>query len=180
MLYYEILPGEYDLVLDMVDDGLCKRFLEERTFEEKTIQVKCVNLKKKQKYKEDLFASAFCPPIVSEDMKRFIEENDGFNHKNIQLIETEVVNYDTEKKYFIMNIMDIVDCIDDESSVYEDSRVGRYEWSRIYIKTRLDKTKADGHDIFRLKGDPHALFISERFYNEFKKLKSRCLDLYRQ
>jgi hypothetical protein len=71
------------------------------------------------------------------------------------------------KPFEILNVLDSVDCIDEERSEFikwtpEDGRADKVGEYRMFVSMKLDPHKAKGHHLFRLKGWEIALIASER------------------
>ncbi|MDY7807758.1 imm11 family protein [Burkholderia stagnalis] len=69
------------------------------------------------------------------------------------------------EKYEVLNVLDIVDCVDEENSYFtrwtiEDGRPERVGDYRISL-LRIDPARAKGHHLFRVKGWNIALICSE-------------------
>ncbi|CAG9241909.1 conserved hypothetical protein [Burkholderia diffusa] len=76
------------------------------------------------------------------------------------------------EKYEVLNVLDIVDCVDEDNSYFSrwtiddgrPERVGDYKISLL----RIDPDRAIGHDLFRVKGWNIALICSERVKNHLE------------
>ncbi len=75
--------------------------------------------------------------------------------------------------YEVLNVLDIVDCVDEDHSEFslwtaEDGRpdrIGDYRMSLL----RIDPKRAEGHDLFRVKGWTIALICSEKIKDCLEK-----------
>lgn len=104
-------------------------------------------------------------PIVSELIAKTIINH---NPSDIELIEVKV-NMKTNLKYYFLNILNNIDCIDLEKSTY-----------KLYIpdvilfdsieKLVIDTLKIK-NDIFRIKGLLYKIVVSETLKNELENLK---------
>ena len=113
--------------------------------------------------------------------EKFVECLKTVGEKNYQLLP--IVVYPGEKPYYILNILNLIDCVDRENSVY---RLFTEEYGRpdllgkfyTFTKMILDESKIpkDVH-IFRLKGYEIAFFITNELASVFKKNKIKGFDL---
>jgi len=92
---------------------------------------------------------------------------------DVQLLPIKVINKDTgveTDKYFVVNVLSLVDALDLENSVY--TYFGDGEEKRLSVmRYGIDGEKAAGHNIFRLEGSPFSVFVSDKFYKTYKKNK---------
>lgn len=85
----------------------------------------------------------------------------------VQAIPVEIDGVD--EPYEILNVLDVVDCVDEEKSEFsmcprwtaEDGRPDKVEDYRI-DNLRIDPIRANGHELFRTKGWSVGLVCSER------------------
>ncbi|APJ04187.1 imm11 family protein [Silvanigrella aquatica] len=111
-------------------------------------------------------------PYINEN---FIECLKNVGEKNYQLIPVSVLP--EEKTYYILNILNMIDCVDREKSKFtlwteEDNRpdiLGDYHSFDEMILDR--KLVPEGVHIFRLKGYEVITVITKELLNEFKKKK---------
>jgi hypothetical protein len=113
--------------------------------------------------------------------ERFIECLKALGETNYQLIPISVLP--EEKPYFILNILNIIDCVDREKSKYrlwteEDERPDRLGDFHVFDEMILDRNKVpkDVH-IFRLKGFDLPVFITNKLADEFEKNKIKGFSL---
>ncbi|MDP2226817.1 MAG: hypothetical protein Q8J78_05015 [Moraxellaceae bacterium] len=86
-----------------------------------------------------------------------------FSGTSLQLLHSTVDG--TKNAYDIVNVCDLVDCIDESSSQYlkwssadgRPEKIGQY---RMITSLRIDPSRASGHHLFRLVGWPVALIVS--------------------
>jgi len=111
----------------------------------------------KLKLLEEDLVCAGNPQIVSEELKRLIEEYDA---GCAQFFETEITNYKARKKYFVMHVVKTVDAgwQGKHGSLVVGEKVGK-----------------DDH-VFRLANDTLAHFVSERFMKEYEKRKLKGMS----
>lgn len=92
---------------------------------------------------------------------------------NFQLIP--IVVYPGEKPYYILNILNIIDCVDRENSIFRlitegDERPDLLGEFYTFDKMILDRTKVPKDvRIFRLKGYNLPVFVTKELAEEFKK-----------
>lgn len=123
-----------------------------------------IDLKKNKGKVRNYIGNLYSLPIVSELIAKTIM-NDNFN--DIELIEVKV-NMKTDLKYYFLNILNVIDCIDLEKSIY-----------KLYIpdiilfdsidRLVIDTTKIK-NDIFRIKGLLYKIIVSEKLKNELENL----------
>lgn len=123
-----------------------------------------IELKKNKGIVKNYIENLYSLPIVSELIAKTIM-NDNFN--DIELIEVKV-NMKTDLKYYFLNILNVIDCIDLEKSIY-----------KLYIpdiilfdsidRLVIDTTKIK-NDIFRIKGLLYKIIVSEKLKNELENL----------
>lgn len=124
-----------------------------------------IELKKNKGIVKNYIENLYGLPIVSELIAETIM-NDNFN--DVELIEVKV-SMKTDLKYYLLNILNVFDCIDLEKSVY-----------KLYVpdiilfdsidKLVIDTTKIK-NDIFRIKGLLLEIIVSEQLKNKLENLK---------
>lgn len=82
------------------------------------------------------------------------------SQERVQGIPVEIDG--TDERYEILNVLDIVDCLDEKRSglSWRTSEDGVKSYAVNVL--RIDPNKAEGHDLFRVKTWPVALVCSER------------------
>ena len=113
------------------------------------------------KQKTDYIANLYRWLIVSDKFYSLI--NDLFPDLNVQFLPVkmfEIKEKDCEESYKVLNILDVVDALDLEQSIYDVFELGD---EKIYSvsKYALKKDAVKGKDIFRLKDDTIPIFVSE-------------------
>lgn len=83
---------------------------------------------------------------------------------------------DGSTDFELLNVTDIVDCIDREKSDFvswteADGRPDKTGQFRMFSKLRIDVLRAIGHHIFRIKGWGVALIASQDVVDIFKRLE---------
>jgi predicted RNA-binding protein len=175
MKYYEMLPTDArkEISLHIVDGEKFSKYINGNPIEETLIDVYAYE------YKPGMieidFNSPYSPPIVSEDFKRLVTD---LQIENVQFIKANPTNCSLIKDFFVMNVMNIIDCIDNENSIYKDERVGRDEYIRSYVIFRINPTRTNGCHLFRPKGREISLVCSEVFYKEFKSRRLKGVEFW--
>lgn len=110
----------------------------------------------------DYLANEYCWFVISERLKALIE---GLPDYRIQFIPVDLIdsfgNIMTNK-YYVCNILDVIDAIDLENSVYNVfSTMGETVYSFVKYALKAEMTK-DKH-IFRIKSCTIPIFVSEYF-----------------
>jgi hypothetical protein len=105
-------------------------------------------------------------PVVS---KKFKNLNFGFD--DVQFIPISI----DEDIFYIMNILNVIDCIDEENSNFEKyikndkvrpDKEGEYKG---FFKMELDKNKIYSNKIFRVKNFDIAIIVFESFFESINK-----------
>lgn len=86
---------------------------------------------------------------------------------NVQAVPVDIEG--VEEPYEILNVLDVVDCVDEDRTGFsmfprwtkEDGRPDKVGDYRINV-LRIDPARASGHDLFRVKGWLVGLVCSER------------------
>jgi len=112
------------------------------------------------------YASA---PVVSERLLsalRGLAEVDE-PYENVVFEPVTIVGQETDHKYFLMIVETQVDCIDEARSEFvrfDDGDVARPDLAgqiRAIFKMTLDEDRTESRHVFRLKGYPSALIVSD-------------------
>ncbi|WP_426804524.1 imm11 family protein [Stenotrophomonas sp. SrG] len=112
------------------------------------------------------YASA---PVVSERLfsaLRGLAEVDE-PYENVVFEPVTIVGQETDHKYFLMIVETQVDCIDEARSEFvrfDDGDVARPDLAgqiRAFFKMTLDEDRTESRHVFRLKGYPSALIVSD-------------------
>ncbi|QNM95560.1 imm11 family protein [Chitinimonas koreensis] len=103
------------------------------------------------------FDMVVTPAVINVELERLVGEV-------IQRIPVQING--SSNKYEILNICNLVQCIDESKSMYtkwtdSDGRPEKIGEYRMIAKISIDPLAANGHHIFRLSGWPIALIISE-------------------
>lgn len=113
----------------------------------------------------DYLANAFGWLIFSEE---FIKLADKYIDDRVQLLDLKIrnsISKDTISSYKIANVVDVIDAIDLDHSVYDEFELDNEKF--IFVeKYALKESEEIGHHIFKLKEDTVPTFISE----DLKKL----------
>lgn len=110
----------------------------------------------------DYVANVYRWFIVSSDFCNLIDKvvsGANIQYLSVKLVDTisNIVN----ETYKVANILDLVDALDLEHSQYDEFELDDENIISVE-KYALKKTEVKEHDIFRLKSDTIAIFISER------------------
>jgi hypothetical protein len=123
-----------------------------------------IELKKNKGEVRNYIGNLYSLPIVSELIAKTIM-NHNFN--DIELIEVKV-NMKTDLKYYFLNILNVIDCIDLEKSIY------KLYVPEIILFDSINKLVIDTakikNDIFRIKGVLYKIIVSERLKIELENL----------
>lgn len=84
-------------------------------------------------------------------------------------------------RFDILNVLDVVECIDDVKSVYtrwheNDGRPEKTGQYRMIVDLRIDPERARGHHLFRPKEWDVALIVSDRMKNALEELEVTGLE----
>lgn len=159
----------HTLALSLVDSNLINYFNTDSVQLREPVEIKAYQYCEKDK--EDDFASAGNPQVVSEDFKNLVEELDP---KAAQFFTTKSINCTTNKKYYVMHVTQVVCCLDREHSKFLPGFAGKDESIAVGC---VDSSKIPSNvHLFRLGEDTAIHYVSERFYKEFRKRKMKgCL-----
>ncbi|MBD3640342.1 MAG: hypothetical protein HUJ18_05045 [Marinobacter sp.] len=111
--------------------------------------------------------------VVKREINSNLERNFG---DAIQRIPVRIQNF--QEEFEILNVLNVVDCIDEVKSEYlkwepQDGRPEKIGAYRMMTKLVIDPEKAKGHSIFRLDGWKIAVIVSD----EIKKyLENRSVS----
>ncbi|KAB8027421.1 imm11 family protein [Fluviispira multicolorata] len=117
-------------------------------------------------------------PYVNE---RFIDCLKAVGETNYQLLPVTVLP--EEKSYYILNTLNMIDCVDREQSVFtlwteEDNRPDILGDFRGFGKMILDPKKVpEGVHFFRIKGWEVVTVVTKALVEEFKKRKITGFEL---
>ncbi|KAB8027420.1 imm11 family protein [Fluviispira multicolorata] len=117
-------------------------------------------------------------PYINE---RFIDCLKAVGETNYQLLPVTVLP--EEKPYYILNTLNMIDCVDREHSVFnlwteEDNRSDILGDFRGFGKMILDPKKVpDGVHFFRIKGWEVVTIVTKALVEEFKKRKITGFEL---
>lgn len=106
-------------------------------------------------------------PIVIEDVMKFLLTSKDAEY--FEFIKLQLVNYDKDISYYLLNVLEILDAFDWEKSDYDlfdDLEPGEEKLIRRLRKTVVNPTKTNGRNLFYLKDFPSKLFISEQLEKE--------------
>ncbi|MCZ7451362.1 hypothetical protein O8B93_27770 [Agrobacterium rhizogenes] len=115
---------------------------------------------------------AFVVPVVSDRLKNALSFVEGVRFFELTLEREK----QTFHQYYAMVTDKMIDCFDEESSVYQvftrddpvrPDRAGEYH---SVLRLVIDPVKAAGHDIFRVKRYPTAMIVSDRIKSALDKL----------
>lgn len=116
----------------------------------------------------DYLANEDCWFVISERLKTLIE---GLPDYRIQFIPVDLIDSSGKTvtdKYFVCNILDVIDAIDLENSVYNVfSAKGETVYS--FVKYALKAEMIKDKHIFRIKSCTIPIFVSEYFKRFVKK-----------
>lgn len=99
--------------------------------------------------------------FVSEQLKSFMEDHSEANIEFLPIKIQDQEDKPIEESYYLMNLLEVVDCIDLEKSEYSVSAVDPSSILFLDLLV-LDKTRiSDKNKIFRLKGKPELIIIRE-------------------
>ena len=123
----------------------------------------------------DYLFNTFHWPIVSDI---FVQKTSDFLKKSIEVLNVNIINIQTNDincTYKAINIVNIIDAIDYENSLY--SKVLLDEEEILLVRKHvLQKKVVDGYDIFRLKNDAIPIFISEKLKKVIENNKLTGFD----
>ena len=93
---------------------------------------------------------------------------------DVQLLPVVIVDKDNGQdmgKYFVVNVLPLLDALDLEHSVYD------YDDDQLsVVKYAIKEEKVEGHHIFRLRDSRFAVFVSEKFREIAKANKMLGVD----
>jgi hypothetical protein len=122
--------------------------------------------------KTDLVRGSAGFPVVSEKLKKIIEDSNDKNLEfaSVQLISLGKDEIDLNNSYFFMNILNRVECFDFEKSVYKTAEGFPNIVTRIETLI-LDENKIGDRKIFRIRQSPAIIFVSEDIKENIEKSK---------
>lgn len=124
-----------------------------------------IELKKNKGIVRNCIENLYGLPIVSELIAKTLIESCV---NEIELIPVKV-NMKIDLKYYLLNILNVIDCIDLEKSIYT------LYVPDIILFDSIDKLVIDTakikNNIFRIKGLLYTIVVSEKLKNELEKLK---------
>jgi hypothetical protein len=96
------------------------------------------------------------------------------------LVELFPVQIEGDEDFAIVNVLDVVDCIDEQQSKFtkweeRDGRPDKLGQYRMFTSLRLSAEKAAGHHLFRLAGWNNVLVVSEALRDKF--IETGCSGL---
>lgn len=115
------------------------------------------------------FLSAFYMPVIPLMSEKMLSILSSSGVDNIQAYEADI--YDTnhkkiEEKYFAINIVDRIECVDLEKSIYRAQKSSR----RLrFKKIIIDENKAHGALLFRLYEKPSTVVIHDSIKKNLEK-----------
>lgn len=118
----------------------------------------------------DLNFNTFNTMIVSEQAKRLIER---WAPDAVQFLPVDVAR--ASQRYFIANIVSLVDCLDEDLSYverWENGNPVRPDLAgqiSLVIDLHIDVKRAEGHHLFRIKGDDISTIVSEELKEALDK-----------
>lgn len=125
--------------------------------------------------REDDYVCAGNPQVVSEDFKNLVEEIDP---NAAQFFTTESVNCNTQKKYYVMHVTQVIFCLEREHSKFLPGFAGKKE--SIAVGCVDGKNIPSNVHLFRLGEDVAMHYVSGKFVREYRKRKLKgCLFLLR-
>lgn len=121
---------------------------------------------------EDYLANDIFAPVVSDKVKTLLEKE--VNSDFVQFIPLKFVNNNLEvKKYYIMNVINVVDAIDLDKSLTGPEIGGQTS----IIKYALKSDELQGMNLLRLKDyEIGKVFISEKIKKTFENVGVTGLD----
>jgi len=110
----------------------------------------------------DYFPDMFSTPVtlMSSKMKGCFEKLGVRNVDFYPVILIDTKNNKKVKGYWLVNVLDRFQCLDEESSDTSLDPLGYLEFESFYI----DETKIMGAEVFRLNENGRMIIISERIY----------------
>jgi hypothetical protein len=173
-MYKEFLPGGDDEEVLEFTDFECSASFDEKMYSGislKSEERPTIDIKDSTKRPPDFLSGLGTSlPIVSESVRDFLSNTDESEY--FEFIELVLNNYDKEERYFILNILEVLDAFDWEKSDYDlFDELGPQGNKVISIlrKTVLESSKTQGRNLFYLKDFPAKLFISEQLEQAFHK-----------
>ena len=113
--------------------------------------------------------------------EKFISCLNAVGETNFQLIPVTILP--EEKKYHILNVLNIIDCVDRENSKFKlwteaDNRPDRLGGFRTIDKLVLDRSTLPSNiHLFRIKGWVVATIVTKELAEEFKKNNIKGFNL---
>lgn len=106
-------------------------------------------------------------PIVSDKAKNVIEKISILKNTGFEFLPVKLESYEGKQKYWVLNILIILDGLDYEKSEYilHDGSKSIREITKMVL---LDKI-IDNRDIFYLEESPVDVFVSEKLINAFEE-----------
>lgn len=123
---------------------------------------------------DDVLQNSYMIPIFS---RRLVDAIVSEEIKGFQFLPIDVLDFHKKNvgEYYIANCTTMIDAFDYGRSIYHrfpDDFINPDARGRITCsKFVLIENKLDGHDIFRMEGQPRAYFVSEKFVRMFRKHK---------
>jgi|GEM_PF-1704821 len=125
-----------------------------------------LDLKNTTKIYPDFMGSTEHFPIVSEKLKQLLESLPDSEH--LQFFECELTNGKTDKKYYYLNILHNIECLDREQSECRfDEDNPEIVWRIFKLVMKMDKV-AD-RNIFRMQEYKSSIFISSFLEKRLKE-----------
>ncbi len=169
VLDFKVFDNDYYAIKgELSDEGIFDLSVDGVSLKNKDISI---FLKKHKGSVRNMIGNLYSLPIISEPIADVLMKNCP---KEIELFEVKVdmkVNFG----YYFLNILNVIDCINLEKSVYTlfapDVLVFKTIDKLVFNTDKIDK------DIFRIKGVRTKIIISEKIKQEIQALKFEEIEL---
>ncbi|HEV8512967.1 MAG TPA: DUF1629 domain-containing protein, partial [Cyclobacteriaceae bacterium] len=98
-----------------------------------------------------------------------------FSKEEVQLIPIKIKGYTTKNPYFLVTLINELDCVDEEKSVFDkwepnnDVRPDKAGQYKTFYKLVVDTNRCNGLDIFRIKDYHSIIVVSDKLKSVFEK-----------
>jgi hypothetical protein len=117
-------------------------------------------------YFPDFLSGPTAVLIISEKVKKFLENSSEAKYLNF--IETKIISKGIIEKYFVLNILDKLACLDRDKAVFDVPE----ENPKVIVNLKkmvIDINKTQGRKLFYMKEYPVIIYIKESFADEMRE-----------
>lgn len=169
VLDFKVFENDYYAVKgELSDEEALDVFVDGVSLKNKDVSIV---LKKHKGNARNMIGNLYSLPVISEPIADVLMKNCP---DEIELFEVKI-DMKISSRYYFVNILNIVDCIDLEKSVYT-----LFTPNALVFKT-IDKlvfaTEKINKDIFRIKGVRTKIIISEKIKGEIEALNFEEIEL---